>query len=770
MGRILLNIVLLFICMTLWSQTNTVSYSYWFDDNYSGVTSIPIVPTTSAHLSTNIDASSLNDGLHFIHLRFQDENASSSQVISRFFYKQQSTTSMSNEIEAYQFWFDNDFANASTINIGGASDLSVNTFLNGSTLNNGLHVLHIRFKDQQGQWSEVESRFFIKQPISGTPSSQLVRYEFWFNDNHGASQVGTIAGSTDFSLVSAINAQSLSEGLHQFHIRFQDSHGQWSSISSRFFYKQSIVGPASPSLVAYEYWFDSDYVNAENVLLGGAQNELLINDIDASMIADGLHVFNIRFLDERNQWSVIQSNFFFKSATSNNVVNEVDAYRYWFDQDFSSHSMEIFSTPVQDLMLSTDLDLTQIPHGVHEIHFQFRDITGKWSKIHTDTVDKYSLPVANFNADTNMICVGDEVTFFNASIDGDQHIWDFGDNSSSSDSAAMHVYNTPGVYDVTLTVKDTLTLQDSTIVLANYITVGDLASPDLVPNGIQEFCEGDELTISASTGFDYLWNTSETSSSITVDTSGAYYVQIMDQVNPACITESDTVLVNVLPLPMVDLGGDTSMCENEVMVLDAGNNGSDFLWNDGTDQQTNTVSSNGEYSVAVTDQNGCINSDTVYITVHPLPVVDLGPDISQENPPVTLDAGAGFINYNWSNTQTSQTIEVTTNGTYWVEVTDANMCSNADTIQVSFYAGLGDEQSLNVRVYPVPTSDYLTIAFEKSVGQMNYTIIDEMGRTVQSGLLSGVVNKLDVTSLSPGKYYITIDNGLTHRRIPMLVK
>ena len=51
------------------------------------------------------------------------------------------------------------------------------------------------------------------------------------------------------------------------------------------------------------------------------------------------------------------------------------------------------------------------------------------------------------------------------------------------------------------------------------------------------------------------------------------------------------------------------------MTLDAGSSLANYLWSDGNNSQTMTVSAAGNYSVTATDFNGCTNADTIEISV-----------------------------------------------------------------------------------------------------------------------------------------------------------
>jgi hypothetical protein len=67
--------------------------------------------------------------------------------------------------------------------------------------------------------------------------------------------------------------------------------------------------------------------------------------------------------------------------------------------------------------------------------------------------------------------------------------------------------------------------------------------------------------------------------------------------------------------------------------------------------------------------------------MNPLPEVDLGEDQTIcQGTSVVLDAGSGFTSYLWSTGATGASIEAGEYGEYWVEVTDANTCSNRDTV------------------------------------------------------------------------------------------
>lgn len=214
--------------------------------------------------------------------------------------------------------------------------------------------------------------------------------------------------------------------------------------------------------------------------------------------------------------------------------------------------------------------------------------------------------------------------------------------------------------------------------------------PSVGLGGDQAICEGDTLTLTASSGLiqlgtTYEWSTSATTRSIIVSSADTYSVIVTN--NWGC-KAYDTMVLKVDSLPVVDLGPDVSFCSGDSLLLDAGNQDPSVSYAWSTNETTQQIIANttGDFSVWVTDGNGCIGKDTVSITVWSLPVVDLGGDTSICNGLLlSMDAGNSGANFVWSTQDTSQAIVVDQADIYWVLVTDSNNCSQSDTIQLTLY-------------------------------------------------------------------------------------
>ena len=141
---------------------------------------------------------------------------------------------------------------------------------------------------------------------------------------------------------------------------------------------------------------------------------------------------------------------------------------------------------------------------------------------------------------------------------------------------------------------------------------------------------------------------------------------------------------NVVPtIPVVNLGPDQTICQYSNTTLTADPGFTNYLWSNGSTGQSITVSAAGQYSV-IADVNGaCFAYDTINISNIPATLPNLGPDTIACAFPVSLDAGSGFLTYNWNNGANTQNISVNSGGVYVVSVTDANGCTTTDSIEVN---------------------------------------------------------------------------------------
>jgi len=149
-----------------------------------------------------------------------------------------------------------------------------------------------------------------------------------------------------------------------------------------------------------------------------------------------------------------------------------------------------------------------------------------------------------------------------------------------------------------------------------------------------------------------------------------------------------TVVIN--PLPSVSIGGFSTVCDGDSVMLVANAPTGTYQWYynggvlAGAIGATVNVADAGIYNMIATNIFGCFDSTAagVHVVLDTYPIVTLGNDAAFCDG-TTLDAGNAGSSYLWSNGNTTQTINVTNAGTYSATVTSVLGCVASDTIVIT---------------------------------------------------------------------------------------
>jgi gliding motility-associated-like protein len=211
------------------------------------------------------------------------------------------------------------------------------------------------------------------------------------------------------------------------------------------------------------------------------------------------------------------------------------------------------------------------------------------------------------------------------------------------------------------------------------ITVNPL--PTINAGADQFVCIGASATLQAVGGVSYSWNNGISDNTPFTPTNTLNYTVTGTDIN-GCVN-TDQVSITVNPLPNVSAGQDQALCLGTSLFLN-GSGAATYSWNNGViNNNLFTPTATTTYTVTGTDINGCVNSDQVVVTVHPLPIVSAGYDttVCAGEPLVFSGSGAGF--YLWNNGITNATtFSATTTSAYVVTGIDNNNCIDTDTLQL----------------------------------------------------------------------------------------
>lgn len=302
----------------------------------------------------------------------------------------------------------------------------------------------------------------------------------------------------------------------------------------------------------------------------------------------------------------------------------------------------------------------------------------------SDTMHLEIFPTPNVNLGTNLsFCINDTLVL-NAGGGYTSYSWNNG--------TALQTLNvtSAGTYSITVEDVNGCFGYDTTVVAQDALPIVNIGS-DI------EYCNGTTFSqlINAGNGFVlYNWMDGVFTQIRNIDqTYDTVWVEVLD--TNGC-KNTDTMYVIENPLPVLNLGPNDTICSSQVKSLNAGNpNGAitNYIWSNGSTNQTINIGPNpgqindslANYSVTITDNNGCQNMDTMSLYTYALPRPDLGNDTAFCNGDpfsMILDPGA-FTTYNWSTGVNTPTISIVAVGAvYSVTVSDLNGCINSDMITI----------------------------------------------------------------------------------------
>lgn len=278
------------------------------------------------------------------------------------------------------------------------------------------------------------------------------------------------------------------------------------------------------------------------------------------------------------------------------------------------------------------------------------------------------------------------------------------------------------------------------------------------------FCAGSSFTI-LGPGFlgSYRWNdTSSSLTNLTVRRPGTYWLSAANSFN---CRYADTIVIREYALPVLNLGADTGLCNGGLVVLRSPLAGS-YVWNGNGSRSADTLQVRiaGTYWLKYTDRNGCEDTDSIEVVQYPNPNVNLGNDTTIcIGDTLTLDAGAGYASYLWSDNSRNQTLRVWRKATYNVLVTSDKGCETLDEINIDTVRcanSLGSAMLDGVRVYPNPARSVVNIDFGDLKGKVNFILSDALGREIiqnEADAEPGIA-VLSLEHLNAGWYILVLES------------
>ena len=303
-----------------------------------------------------------------------------------------------------------------------------------------------------------------------------------------------------------------------------------------------------------------------------------------------------------------------------------------------------------------------------------------------------------------------------------------------------------------------------------------------------KICANDTLKFFATgaDSFVYLYNTyqlgqfSKNKTSFTFVPSSNGKLQVATRDLNACIAFSNEISFAINALPNVKLLSNKELCAGGQLDLDLTGANTYTLFQNGLFLAGNlnsgirkspVLNANTGYKLIGRDANNCVNTDSVFIVVNPLPfkpVIYANKNYLQSNYSTGNQWFTGSVKI---DSATAQTFYPPVNGSYAVEYTNNKGCKAiSDVYDFRYYSLTSIDYSSVFKVYPNPSSG-LFIFENLSNDILNIQVIGSDGKLVytQDSLQAGL-NTIDLHGINSGLFVLKIylNGGIFYSKIQVL--
>ncbi len=688
MKSILVGIHLLLLVAVAARAQNLTKAEYFFDldPGQGNGFNLPVTPGANLNFSSNISVAGLPAGFHMLGIRVKQGGGIWSLFEARGFYISTASPNTTNLSKA-EYFIDTDPGQGSgtPITIPGGATSNFTFTVPTASLSNGFHFLVVRVRDLNARWSLLEARgFFITTSTTNVPNISAAEYFYDLDPGQGAgTPISILAGPTTF----ALPVGGLSPGFHFLGVRAKTTDGRWGIFESRGFYVSGSVTNV-PSIAGAEYFFDTDPGPGKGTSLTiptGNQSNFNVS-LPTDGLTSGFHFLTIRIKDSDGRWGQFETRGFYVYPIDP-AAGDIVAAEYFIDTD-PGQGLALpatVTTPALNINQVFPLQISGVSPGAHKLGFRVRDSEGVWSepKMSDITVLNCTPPLAPQTVSATRCNTGTVKLKATGAASGQQYKW-YDDEFIGSSIFTGQELTTPSLSATTdyfVSILDPATTCESTRVKAT-ATVLSVAKPVLNASGTVTLCEGTSFLLEAPGGFaSYNWSDGSLTQQILVTSNGTYSVAINNGTCDLPVTDEVTFVFLPRPAtPTITVDGNPNICNSGTVTLSGPAGAVSYLWSNGAETSSITVSEAGAYTLAVGNLAGCQSESAVEISVNvyttpATPSITVTGFTSLCNDAFTvLSAPSGFELYEWSGGETTQTIVVKNAGDYSVKVADGPDC------------------------------------------------------------------------------------------------
>ncbi|ETR69982.1 MAG: PKD domain containing protein [Candidatus Magnetoglobus multicellularis str. Araruama] len=253
---------------------------------------------------------------------------------------------------------------------------------------------HFKDVEQKYNYIVVQSDQIITSDIN------IVAIEYFFDTDPGFENGISLplTPANDVSIKTTIETSHLSPGLHRLYVRAKDENGIWGILQARpVLITQNIQSNDDPltNITHVEYFFDEapEFGNGNTLSFLANSDINLIETINVSNLAPGLHRLYIRAKDETGTWGIVQSRpvLITQRLESDNgqhpLLSKVTQIEYFFDvpPGFGNGNSFTFNEN-SHVDISETINISNLDPGLHRLYIRAKDESGIWGIVQSRPV------------------------------------------------------------------------------------------------------------------------------------------------------------------------------------------------------------------------------------------------------------------------------------------------------------------------------------------------------------------------------------------------
>lgn len=619
-----------------------------------------------------------------------------------------SFTAAAQNIVAAEYFFDTDpgVNNATRLTISNPAD-SINLLdsINLAGLARGQHQFCIRYQNALGHWSHSQCYPVVVSQPQTTPL--IVAGEWFVNADPGIGNAIPFPVNNPRDPLSGLDSiylDTLSRGIHRFCVRYYNNMGQWSHSEC---YTIQVSQPQLPTLItAGEYFFDTDPGIGNAIPLTNftpADSINLLDSLPIGNLSTGVHVFGLRYHNNKNQWSHT-ARYLIQVTKEKKLV----ALEYVVDgtPGIQAGTVVNINPPASQVQHQDSVNTTPLAVGWHTLTVRAQDQNGQWSENELDSfyVCNAVVATANVLVTDSTICAGESVGFtatINNAGPNPSYSWLL---NGSPVSTGQTTYNTDSLQAGDIVSfyleSNAYCVLDSTVV-SPPVSITVNPNPTVTATASSTaVCAGEMLTLTATGADNYVWDNGVINGQPFFPLFSQAY-EVIGTNADGCADTVSTAVIQVNPLPIVSFTPlAIAYCDTVNAIPLTGS------------------PAGGTFSGAGVS-NGVFSPNAAQAGVHPITYV--------------------YVDNNGCTDSLTQIANILD-------------CTNLAT------PNLSNLQS--IKAYPNPTSNWLNVELELLAGsQLSMRLVNTWGQVLyESELSQSGLYQIDLQQLPAGTYFLhTID-------------